>query len=166
MDKKLEEAIKILEYFITEFDEEEVSFTQVEKAIKTVLNYIENSISKEEYNKIKEENEEYKKQSWENEITNLIYKNLRKCFNNMVDRILGEKYYNMGMDTYTCDKLTCEDIINKKVKIIFKDNNSISKEVIKEKIEEVRKMKFEDERLNGATIDFAACKFEEILEGK
>lgn len=45
-------------------------------------------------------------------------------------------------------------------------DNSISKEVIKEKIEEVRKMKFEDERLNGATIDFAACKFEEILEGK
>lgn len=85
MNKELEEAIKILEYFITEFDEEEVSFTQVEKAIKTVLNYID---------------------------------------------------------------------------------NSISKEVIKEKIEEVRKMKFEDERLNGATIDFAACKFEEILEGK
>ena len=31
MDKKLEEAIKILEYFITEFDEEEVSFTKLKK---------------------------------------------------------------------------------------------------------------------------------------
>lgn len=61
MDKKLEEAIKILEYFITEFDEEEVSFTQVEKAIKTVLNHIENSISKEVIEeKIEKATEEYK----------------------------------------------------------------------------------------------------------
>lgn len=79
---------------------------------------------------------------------------------------------NRAMEEYKCE---CKNIqyakdLEKRAKI-FENilnyiENSISKEVIKEKIEEVRKMKFEDERLNGATIDFAACKFEEILEGK
>lgn len=44
--------------------------------------------------------------------------------------------------------------------------NSISKQKIKDKIEEVHNMKFEDERLNSATIDFAVHKFEELLEDK
>ena len=45
------------------------------------------------------------------EYIELIYKNLRKNWNKLVDEILGKDYYNMGMDTYTCDDLTCEDII-------------------------------------------------------
>ena len=42
----------------------------------------------------------------------------------------------------------------------------INKQKVKDKIEEVHNMKFEDERLNSATIDFAVHKFEELLEGK
>lgn len=40
----------------------------------------------------------------------LQYQNLRKNFNKLVECVLGEDYYNMGMDVYTCDELTCEDI--------------------------------------------------------
>ena len=48
---------------------------------------------------------------------------------------------------------------------ILKDN-SIPVQKVKDKIEEVHNMKFEDERLNSATIDFAVHKFEELLEDK
>ncbi len=83
------------------------------------------------------------------------------------------KYYKEQIEfikATDCDYYEEQSLYEKRIKI-FENilnyiDNSISKEVIKEKIEEVRKMKFEDERLNGATIDFAACKFEEILEGK
>ena len=44
--------------------------------------------------------------------------------------------------------------------------NGIAKEKVKDKIEEVHNMKFKDDRLNGATIDFAVHKFEELLEGE
>lgn len=44
--------------------------------------------------------------------------------------------------------------------------NSIPKQKVKDKIEEVHNMKFEDERLNSVTIDFAVHKFEELLEDK
>lgn len=70
-----------------------------------------------------------------------------------------EEYYKDGIEQNELHLKMLHTVLNY-------IENSISKEVIKEKIEEVRKMKFEDERLNGATIDFAACKFEEILEGK
>lgn len=45
-------------------------------------------------------------------------------------------------------------------------NQFIPKQKVKDKIEEVHNMKFEDERLNSATIDFAVHKFEELLEDK
>lgn len=48
------------------------------------------------------------------------YENLRANWNKLVREILGENYYNMSCDTYTCDKLTCEDIISKKVKTLFR----------------------------------------------
>ena len=44
--------------------------------------------------------------------------------------------------------------------------NSIAKEKVKDKIEEVHNMKFKDDRLNGATIDFVVHKFQELLEGE
>lgn len=44
--------------------------------------------------------------------------------------------------------------------------NYILKQKVKDKIEEVHNMKFEDERLNSATIDFAVHKFKELLEEK
>ncbi len=43
----------------------------------------------------------------------LQYQNLRKHFNKMVKAVLGKDYYNMGMDVYECDRITCEDIIKK-----------------------------------------------------
>lgn len=38
------------------------------------------------------------------------YQNLREHFQEVVKHILGENYYNMGMDVYVCDELACEDI--------------------------------------------------------
>lgn len=43
----------------------------------------------------------------------LQYENLRKHFEKLVYEVLGEDYYNMGTDVYTCDKLTCEDLAHK-----------------------------------------------------
>jgi len=43
----------------------------------------------------------------------LQYQNLRKHFNKTIKTVLGKNYYNMGMDVYECDRITCEDIIKK-----------------------------------------------------
>ena len=43
----------------------------------------------------------------------LQYESLRGHFNQMVKDVLGDDYYNMGMDVYECDRLTCEDITAK-----------------------------------------------------
>jgi hypothetical protein len=39
------------------------------------------------------------------------YENLRKKFNNVIKAVLGDDYYNLGGDVYSCDAITCEDII-------------------------------------------------------
>ena len=54
----------------------------------------------------------------QNELTDINavleqYKNLRKHFTKMYEEILGEDYYNEGMDVYTCDEFICRDIIAK-----------------------------------------------------
>mgnify|MGYP001278392732 CR=1 FL=1 len=46
-------------------------------------------------------------------ISLMQYENLRKHFNKLVDNVLGKDYYNMGMDVYTCDEITCEDLSKK-----------------------------------------------------
>ena len=46
----------------------------------------------------------------QNRIALLQYKSLRENFSRMVDEVLGPDYYNMGMDVYEADRLTCEDI--------------------------------------------------------
>lgn len=46
-------------------------------------------------------------------ISLLQYESLRKHFNQMVKDVLGDDYYNMGMDVYECDRLVCEDITAK-----------------------------------------------------
>lgn len=69
MNKELEKAIKRLKgkiendkkYINSPFGDLIEEIINDNKAIETVLNYIENSIPKEEYNKIKEENEKLKK---------------------------------------------------------------------------------------------------------
>lgn len=45
------------------------------------------------------------------EIEKLQYENLRENFNKLRDNVLGEKYYNMAMDVYDADRITCEDIM-------------------------------------------------------
>lgn len=41
------------------------------------------------------------------------YTELRKEWDKLVNIILGEDYYNYGCDTYSCDRLTAEDILYK-----------------------------------------------------
>lgn len=57
-------------------------------------------------------------------------------------------------------------LLNSKVGIDLSYDDYIPVQKVKKKIEEVHNMKFEDERLNSATIDFAVHKFEELLEDK
>jgi hypothetical protein len=38
----------------------------------------------------------------------------------MITEILGDDYYNMGMDVYECDRICCEDIILKSKGLINK----------------------------------------------
>ena len=52
----------------------------------------------------------YKSFYEENRIRVLQYDSLRRCFYKLVEDVLGKDYYNMGMDVYQCDKLSCEDI--------------------------------------------------------
>jgi len=42
------------------------------------------------------------------------YENLRKYFReNLIIPILGKDYYNMGMDVYSCDECTTEDLLHR-----------------------------------------------------
>lgn len=91
------------------------------------------------YRKILNLIEKQKKEIEELERYKSVYENLRKEFDKLTEKVLGKDYYNYGCDTYICDKYTCEDIARKKVKILFKDKNSIPKEAIREKIEYYKK---------------------------
>lgn len=96
-----------------------------------------------------------------NDIEKMQYNNLREGFQLLVDTILGEDYYNTGMDLYTCDLLCCLDIINaynhrkiKKVKNPFDENRInfiIEKSIYEEKIrnmKEYENMKENNNNLN------------------
>lgn len=94
--------------------------------------------------RVREEKKEYKTKLQEQldtniddlKLTQLIYSNLRRNFEMVVDEVLGPDYYNSGMDSYTCDRLTCEDIINKKVKVLFSNKKySVSNMKINEYIQ-------------------------------
>lgn len=43
----------------------------------------------------------------------LQYQNLRKCFHQLTELVLGKDYYNTAMDVYTCDEQCCADIWNR-----------------------------------------------------
>lgn len=47
----------------------------------------------------------------------LQYQNLREQFRRLINEVLGEGYYNMGMCNYSCDRFTVDDLIYK-----FKNN--------------------------------------------
>lgn len=49
----------------------------------------------------------------------LQYESLREHFSKMVKDVLGDDYYNMGMDVYESDRLVCEDITAKANKSWF-----------------------------------------------
>ena len=70
-------------------------------------------------NIIEQYGKETQKKLEEDRIKILQYENLRFHFNKMIKAILGENYYNLGMDVYTCDELTCEDIIKKRTGLKF-----------------------------------------------
>ena len=40
-----------------------------------------------------------------------ILENLRKNYSKVTEHILGDDYYNIGCDVYTCDDFTCNDLI-------------------------------------------------------
>ena len=52
-----------------------------------------------------------------NDHLDYAYKELRKNFNKLTNEILGEDYYNMGVDTYNCDEETTEDLLYKYKKL-------------------------------------------------
>ena len=49
----------------------------------------------------------------EEQISLLQYENLRKHFSQLISDLLGEGYYNEGMDVYTCDEYACRDLKSK-----------------------------------------------------
>ena len=40
-----------------------------------------------------------------------VYCNLRTNYTKLTDEILGDDYYNTACDTYNCDDMICEDIL-------------------------------------------------------
>ena len=40
-----------------------------------------------------------------------ILENLRKNYSKVTEHVLGDDYYNIGCDVYTCDDFTCNDLI-------------------------------------------------------
>lgn len=58
------------------------------------------------------------KLKYENTLLENLYQNLRTHFEGMASLILGENYYNMGVDVYTTDELTCKDILKEYDKVV------------------------------------------------
>lgn len=89
MNKELEEAKEYLKKFndlILSWSLKEKC--ELNKAIETVLNYIENSISKEEYDKIKEENETLKLK----ERSRIIGKYKEVEVHDVINQVLSKDY--------------------------------------------------------------------------
>lgn len=40
-----------------------------------------------------------------------ILENLQKNYSKVTEHVLGDDYYNIGCDVYTCDDFTCNDLI-------------------------------------------------------
>lgn len=124
MNKELEEAIKFLKLH-SEFNNNienscfikitRESFLKHKQAIETVLQALDNSISKEEYNKIKEENEalKFEKRSrtigkyGEIEVHDLIKQTLSKDF--ISKEVIGEKITKLERELKEIEKLQFND---------------------------------------------------------
>lgn len=57
--------------------------------------------------------EEIKELRREKELYEYMYKELRKQWSRVVDKLLGKNYYNYGCDHYSCDEFTADDLIYK-----------------------------------------------------
>ena len=55
--------------------------------------------------------EELEKLKWERDYYKLRFEELHKHWNNIVDKILGENYYNLGCSWDTCDNFIEEDLL-------------------------------------------------------
>lgn len=120
--------------------------------LKEVQNDIKNILS--DYTRQKQINEEHKKINGE----------LRQAINT-VEKEKGEWIEECQQKDKRIQELEKERDHWHGCFIVAMEN-SIAKEKVKDKIEEVHNMKFKDDRLNGATIDFVVHKFQELLEGE
>ena len=92
-----------------------------------------------------------------------------KFENGLKLRVVEKRYFDKLVERIKELEVLEDDLKDKRVVYIDTPEfaeNYIPKQKVKDKIEEVHNMKFEDERLNSATIDFAVHKFEELLEDK
>lgn len=83
------------------------------------------------------------------------YDNLRKHFDNLTADILGENYFNMGMDVYECDRLCCRDIIRAyhnrfRISIPAVSRKSNTDELLLSMIKELQAVKIELSELKNA----------------
>ena len=62
---------------------------------------------------------DYKEFYEKNRIALLQYESLRRNFSMMIDKVLGDDYYNLAMDVYDSDRICCEDITLKANRSIF-----------------------------------------------
>lgn len=58
-----------------------------------------------------EKYEDLEKLKWERDYYKLRFEELNKHWNNIIHKILGENYYNMGCDWNTCDNFAEKDLI-------------------------------------------------------
>lgn len=42
----------------------------------------------------------------------LIHKELNSHYQRLINELLGDGYYNMGMDAYSCNAESCEDMLH------------------------------------------------------
>lgn len=63
--------------------------------------------------RLKELKNENKKIIWERNYYKLRFEELKKQWNRVIHKLLGENYYNYGCDWKTCDEFTADDLIYK-----------------------------------------------------
>lgn len=55
------------------------------------------------------------------------YNHLRAVFDSITETLLGKDYYNYGMDWFSCDEFTGEDIVHKNELFGYKKLGNIEK---------------------------------------
>lgn len=129
-----------------------MDMSNIEDDVELVKRYLENSAYK------KSESNFFKNGGWE-----IVDLEIPKAMAN----ILAEREQkDKRIQELEADLKSRTDNTNKLIEVTNLYLNSISRKAIIDKIVEVHNMKFRDDRLDSATIDFAVHKFEELLEGE